>query len=65
EVVDIYNSKEITGIICVIETDNIKGFACALTLLDIPPDQPYYKEIIDYQKKRIKKLRKQNKLRWN
>lgn len=65
EVVDIYNSKEITGIICVIETKAIKGFACALTLLNIPPNQPYYKEIIDYQRKRIKKLRRQERTRWN
>jgi len=65
EVVDIYNSKEITGIICVIETESIKGFVCALTLLNIPPNQPYYNEIIDYQKKRIKKLKRQDKLGWN
>ena len=65
EIVDVYNSEEFTGIICVIEAANIKGFVCALTLLDIPSDQPYYIEIVDYQKKRLKKLRKQNKISWN
>ena len=65
EIVSVYNSEEISGIMCVVECEKIKGLACALTHLDIFIGQPLYNEIIKYQKKRIKKLKLINQKTWN
>ena len=53
----IHNSGDISGIICVIEQKNKNVIACGLTHLIFIANCPLYKEIIDYQKKRIKRIK--------
>ena len=57
---DIYNSGDITGIVCMLEETKDGAIVCALTKLDIPKSHPLSKEIRAYQKKRIKRLKKMN-----
>ncbi|MDA3907203.1 MAG: hypothetical protein PF484_14115 [Bacteroidales bacterium] len=59
-VVDVFNSGDISGILCTIEHEGDKTLACGLTHLIISGKMPLYKQIIDYQKKRIKRLKKLN-----
>jgi hypothetical protein len=56
----VYNSNDITGILCTVKTDNNNVFACALTHLVIPVNNPLFKEIKQYQDKRIKRVKKLN-----
>lgn len=62
---DVFNSGDISGIICTIEQTGDEALACGLTHLIISPKHPLYKEIIDYQKKRSKRLKKLNQSAWN
>jgi len=62
---DLYNSGDISGILCMIEQRGDEALVCGLTHLIIPPNHPLYKEIIDYQKKRHKRIRKSNQSSWN
>ena len=57
-VVDVFNSGDISGILCTIECEGESGVACGLTHLIISSNTPFYKQIIDYQKKRTKRLKK-------
>ncbi len=59
---DVFNSGDVSGIICTIEQKEDEAIACGLTHLIISSKHPLFKEIIDYQKKRIKKL---NQTSWN
>ncbi len=65
EIVSVHNSEDVSGIMCVVESEKVKGLACALTHLDIINGQPLYNDIIKYQKKRIKKLKLINQTIWN
>ena len=62
---DVYNSGDITGIVCLTEQQGDEALACALTHLTVSNKHPLYKEIIDYQKKRIKRIWKLNKMDWD
>ncbi|ALO14069.1 hypothetical protein L21SP5_00390 [Salinivirga cyanobacteriivorans] len=62
---DVYNSGDITGIVCMIEEKEDEALACALTHLEIPRSHPLSKEIIAYQKKRNKRIQKLNQKNWN
>jgi hypothetical protein len=53
----VHNSGDISGIMCVIEQKNKNVIACGLTHLIFMVNCPLYKEIIDYQKKRIKRVK--------
>ena len=53
----VHNSGDISGIMCVIEQKNKNVIACGLTHLIIMANCPLYKEIVDYQKKRNKRIR--------
>ncbi len=55
-VTNVFNSGDVTGILCTIEKKGNEVLACALTHLEIPRDHPLYKEIIAYQKKRSKRI---------
>ncbi|MEJ7682782.1 MAG: hypothetical protein WKG06_33965 [Segetibacter sp.] len=57
---DVYNSNDISGIMCIAEMENSEPLACALTHLIIPNSNPLYSEIKDYQNKRIKRIKKLN-----
>jgi Ser-tRNA(Ala) deacylase AlaX len=53
----VHNSGDISGIMCVIEQKNKNVIACGLTHLIFMTDCPLYKEIVDYQKKRNKRVK--------
>lgn len=57
---DVYNSGDITGIVCSTEQIGDNVLACALTQLIVSHNHPLYKEIKDYQKKRNKRILKLN-----
>lgn len=54
----VLNTGDISGIICECEG----GLACGLTHLIFSPDHPLYSEILDYQKKRAKRIQKLNSI---
>lgn len=62
---DVYNSGDVSGIVCTIEQTGDEAIACGLTHLIISSRHPLFKEIIDYQKKRSKRLKKINQSAWN
>ena len=53
----VHNSGDISGIMCVIEQKNKNVIACGLTHLIFMANCQLYKEIVDYQKKRIKRIK--------
>ena len=53
----VHNSGDISGIMCVIEQKTKNVIACGLTHLIFTANCPLYKEIVDYQKKRIKRAK--------
>jgi hypothetical protein len=58
----IINSGDMSGIICMMKLNNNEVIGCGLIHLIISPKHPFYKEIIDYQKKRNKRVKKLNQL---
>ncbi len=58
----VHNTNDIGGIVCAIQMDNKEVLACSLVHLIIPPDNALYRELLDYQLKRIKYLKKINGL---
>lgn len=56
----VYNSDDAGGIVCAIQMENNEVLACSLTHLIIPSGNPLYKEILEYQTKRIKHLKRLN-----
>lgn len=58
KIIDVYNSGDISGIICVLEQIADEGLACGLTHLNFTSETPYYKEIIAYQIRRAKRIKK-------
>jgi len=61
----VYNSGDISGIICAMEQMGDEALVCGLTHLIISSKHPLYKEIIDYQNKRTKRINKLNQSNWN
>jgi len=64
EIKSVHNSKDISGILCQIEGENVSGLVCALTHLEIIKGQPHYDDILKYQKKRTKELIRQEQSNW-
>lgn len=54
----IFNSGDISGIMCDIEDDRKNVMACSLSHLIFRNDCPLYKKITDYQIKRAKRVDK-------
>jgi len=58
---DAFNSGDISGIVCVTTTqEEEEVLACALTHITVPRGNPLFKEIVDYQQKRAKRLLRMN-----
>ena len=57
-ITDVYNSGDISGIMCIVLIKEGNPIACALAHFIFSPDFHLYKEIVDYQKKREKRIRK-------
>ena len=62
---DVYNSGDISGIICMTEQRGDEALACGLTHLKVSTRHPLFREIYDYQKKRNKRIQKLNRTGWN
>ncbi len=54
----VYNSGDISGIMCAVGENKKIVIACGLTHLIFKTDCPLYKEIADYQRKRSKRIKK-------
>lgn len=59
-ITSVFNSGDISGIICSIESIPGGKLACALSHIIFSSGQPYYKEIIEYQIKRAKRIKRLN-----
>jgi hypothetical protein len=59
-ITSVHNSGDISGIICTIELVDGYKMACALTHLIFLKTEKLYNEIIDYQKKRVKRIKQLN-----
>lgn len=59
---DVYNSGDISGILCMIEQRGDEALVCGLSHLIISLKHPLYKEIVDYQKRRNKRIQKLNQM---
>jgi len=59
-ITSVYNSGDISGVMCIVElTDGFK-IACALTHLIFSKTEKFYTEITDYQRKREKRIKQLN-----
>ncbi len=59
-ITSVYNSGDISGIICTVELVDGYIMACALTHLIFSKTVKLYSEIADYQKKREKRIKQLN-----
>ena len=60
EIVDVFDSGDMGGIVCVISNDDkTELLVVSLTHLKIMPDHPLSDKILAYQKQRIKSLSQQ------
>lgn len=59
---DVYNSVDISGILCATEQQGDEALVCGLTHLRVSNQHPLFKEISDYQKKRNKRILKLNQM---
>ena len=59
-ITDVFNSGDISGIMCTVSNVGEEVIACGLTHLLFPKDFYLYDEIIAYQKKRAKRIQKLN-----
>lgn len=56
-----FNSGDITGILCHVNY-NKKDLACPLTYLQPQANHPLFREILEYQRKRSKRIKKLNQM---
>jgi hypothetical protein len=56
-ITSVHNSGDVSGIMCVVAENKENVIACGMTHLIFRPDCPLYNEIIEYQKKRIKRIK--------
>ena len=59
-ITDVFNSGDISGIVCTISNDGVEVVICGLTHLLFAKDFYLYNEITAYQKKRAKRIQKLN-----
>lgn len=62
-VIDVYNSGDINGIVCKTEPDGEEIIVCGLAHLKVYRNHPLYSDIVEYQKKRHKRIKKLNQMR--
>lgn len=61
-ITDVFNSGDMSGIMCTVHNDNDEVMACSLSHLIFSRKEPLYNKIADYQKKRAKRVKKLNKM---
>lgn len=49
---DVINTGDLSGILCMIECEDVDGLVCSLTHIEIDPSERLKNEIKTYQKKR-------------
>lgn len=59
-ITSVHNSEDISGIMCTVELVGEYKMACALTHLIFSRTETLYTEIIDYQRKREKRIKQLN-----
>lgn len=59
-ITSVYNSGDISGIMCTVELTDGYKMACALTHLIFSRTEPLYVEITEYQRKRAKRIKQLN-----
>lgn len=64
KIIKVFNSGDMSGIICATEPRGDDALVCGLTHLIVSNKHPLFREILDYQKKRIKHLQKSNPRGW-
>ena len=55
-ITSVHNSGDISGIMCIVETEDGYSLACALTFLIFKSSTMMYSEITEYQRKREKRV---------
>jgi len=58
EIIDVLDSGDMGGIVCTIKEGEKHVLVVSITHLIIKPDHPLSDKITDYQKKRVKRLRR-------
>lgn len=61
-ITSVFNSGDMSGIMCTVSENDDGVIACSLNHLIFEPKFHLYKEIIDYQQKRIKRIKQLNKM---
>ncbi len=56
-IIEILNSGDISGIMCIVKLADGYKMACALTFLIFTKQEALYTEIVDYQRKREKRVK--------
>ena len=59
-ITSVYNSGDISGIMCTVELDDGYKMACALTHLIFLRSDKLYSDIMDYQRERVKRIKQLN-----
>jgi len=59
---DVYNSGDLSGILCMLEQREEEATVCGLVHLNISSSHPLYRDIVDYQRKRKKRIRRLNEM---
>lgn len=60
-ITSVFNSGDISGILCTIDCKDVGGLACALTHLEIAHSEPLRIEIEKFQDKRARRVDRQYK----
>lgn len=60
-IIDIINTGDLSGILCIIEGADVNGLVCSLTHIQILPAEPLLTEIKKYQEERTKRVNIQYK----
>ena len=61
-ITSVINSGDISGIMCTVMENDDNVIACSLTHLIFEPKFHLYKDIIDYQRKRYKRIKQLNQM---
>lgn len=65
KITSVHNSGDVSGIMCVVQNSKENVIACALTHLIFSNKSPLFNEILEYKRKREKRIKKLNRLGLN
>jgi hypothetical protein len=58
----VFNSGDISGIVCTIDENEKDVFICSLSHLKFDPGFKFYNDIVDYQRKRVRRVDQLNRM---